>query len=293
MARDKSFGEFIRIRRARLDADKFTGTFTKELHTICTYICSEIKSVRADKMDYPGLTLRRPYTEDWLVHALAVYVAEITLCTEGWEYITTEWAAHDVMFSNSMNNFDALVDMLTDNPMFPILQAQQSHLITCGRIYPDLSDTCKQLHSMVRAPDVALWTLGDFHPEALCGVPIEAPVRVNAFNYMPSTDRLCVVAENPLLLLLSHAAGILTTIFQVTENQTFAASREMSTNNATRSLSANVDRVLHECGPGEGVVRCMAVDAYSRIIETPYTPLDTYVHDTMERIRIAREANTS
>jgi hypothetical protein len=62
----------------------------------------------------------------------------------------------------------------------------------------------------------------------------------------------------------------------------------MSMKSATRSLSANVDHVVYVCEPGAGVVRCLSVDAYSRIIETPHAPIDTCIEDVLENMQIMR-----
>jgi hypothetical protein len=117
------------------------------------------------------------------------------------------------MFANTLNNFDAIVELLTDNPILLLLQAQQSHLQACVKKYPDLADIFSRLYSRVQSPDVALWSFGDFHPEVLCGFPMTSSIQVNAINHLPTTSRLDVVAENPLLLLLTHAAHILSTVF--------------------------------------------------------------------------------
>jgi hypothetical protein len=292
-ARNKSFNAFIQERRYMLEAEPFTQRFLGDMDVACKHVAIELKSTHVKPIEYAGLVMRRPIIEELHVLAIATYLTEITLCVEGWDYITAEWTAYDTMFAGTMNNFDAFVDILTDDPIFPVLQAQRDHIRACGKQHPDMASTCTQLRSMISTPSVALWTLGDFHPEVLCSTPMESAVRINSFNNTPEGPRLAVVAENPLLLLLSHAAGILHTVFQLSDTQSFANARDMSTNNATRSLSANIDRVLWECNTGEGMLRCMAVDAYSRIIETPYTIMDSQIHETLESIRITREVGAS
>jgi hypothetical protein len=292
MTRNTHFAKFIQTRRIRLNHDSFTKQFVEDLFKTCQHIAALFNNPKYSKFDFNGINMCRPHIEDWNMHAIAVYVTEITLSSEGWDHITSEWAVYDVMFANSMSNFDAFVDILVDNPVFPILLAQQSQLSIGAKKYPDLAEAFNHLYSMIQDYDVALWTLGDFHSEILCGVPMSSTVKFNAFTHTPATDRLGVVTENPVLMLLAHSARVLTSVFQVTDTQTFSAAREASTKSATRSLSANVDHVPYGCESGQGVMRCLSVDAYSRIIETPEVSIDRYIHSALENIQNIREANT-
>jgi hypothetical protein len=166
---------YITIRRQKacdksLDNNNFTNKFITDLYTTCKHIADELNGTKRTKFEFGGITIRLPRLDDWIMHAIALYVTEITLSTEGWEHITAEWVVYDVMFANALNNFDAFIDILVDNPLFHILKAQQSKILTAEKWYPELSNGLKKLYSMVKTLDIVLWTLGDFHPEVLCGV---------------------------------------------------------------------------------------------------------------------------
>jgi hypothetical protein len=174
--------------------------------------------------------MKKPRCPDHVVNAFTAFLTEIVLAHASWEVICAEYSIHHDVFGGFMGILDAFIEILLDDPAFPLADAQGGFIFEAAKLKNDqrLIDGAQQCRGQIGSAVARLVTCVNLDSTYFCGYHdkqyvVEGPLD----GYTPMKDTMpdeCI-AENRMLTLIVVVASILKDVLGFTTEVPFSEHR--------------------------------------------------------------------
>jgi hypothetical protein len=216
------------------------------------------------------------------MRGIALFLAEIALTCCAWELLVAEWTAQNALFSGILGTTDALIDILNDDPIFPVCEAQIHMFYEASKTFASDTPNASNFSKMLQKPAGMLYSVVVPCRTFVFTHPIPERPILDLFAGLPyDMDRQDPrhMLDNRLLALLCYSAKVVVMMCKIDDDRTLADCRASFRKPDT--VSYHADLVIREDFIDEGEreinperLRPLTLDMFNRMLALCMTPAD-------------------